>query len=150
MILRLLTFKRKTDLTTYLLNLYLVSRSSFPNYKIGLILAAINQQKRTLTFRERHISVNEKIESFICSKKLKISAYTFNALGVSTILTGQSTRYPKPRKLKEWTPALLTGSLSETVEFIDKYKKIMENRVFYRASYDHSSQKLEQSKFQAN
>lgn len=47
---------------------------------------------RNHTFNERHTSVNEKIASFTCIKKLNISAYIFNAAGVKTILSGQCTR----------------------------------------------------------
>jgi hypothetical protein len=44
------------------------------------------------TFSERHTSVKEKTASFTCIRKLNISAYIFNPLGVKTMLIGQSTR----------------------------------------------------------
>lgn len=46
---------------------------------------------RNHTFNEHHTSVNEKMASFTCIKKLNISAYTFNAAGVKTILSGHCT-----------------------------------------------------------
>lgn len=69
--------------------------------------------ERIQTLNEHHISVKEKTASLTCIRKLNMSAYIFSASGVRTIVTGQSTLYPKPTKSKEWIPAFFTGLLLE-------------------------------------